>query len=121
MSGDERPILLVEDDPDIRSDLARILEMEGYAVVQAGNGQEALDVLQAKQPCVILLDLMMPVMSGWDFRHRQLADPQLRDIPTVVVSGAATAAQDARKMNAAGFLQKPFDLQPLLDVIEQYC
>jgi CheY-like chemotaxis protein len=115
-------ILLVEDDTDIREEMAALLEGEGYQVAQARNGQEALDRLKTiPVPCIILLDLMMPVMNGWDFRARQLADPALKGIPTVIVSGAAQAHQEARSLGATAFLQKPFDLEPLLDVIEQYC
>ena len=115
-------ILLVEDDTDIREEMASMLEGEGYQVVQARNGQEALDHLKTlPAPCIILLDLMMPVMNGWDFRARQLADPALKGIPTVIVSGAAQAPQEALSLGATAFLQKPFDLEPLLDVIEHYC
>jgi len=115
-------ILVVEDDTDIREEMAALLEGEGYRVAQARNGQEALERLkQAPLPCMILLDLMMPVMNGWDFRALQMANPSLKEIPTVIVSGAAQAAKEAASLNATGFLQKPFDLDPLLDVIEQYC
>ncbi len=118
----EELILLVEDDTDIREEMAALLQAEGYQVAQARNGKEALDQLKTMPaPCIILLDLMMPVMNGWDFRAQQLADPALKKIPTVIVSGAAQAPQEARSLGAAAFLQKPFDVEPLLDVIEQYC
>jgi CheY-like chemotaxis protein len=114
-------ILLVEDDTDIREEMAALLQSEGYRVAQARNGRDALDQLKQIEPCIILLDLMMPVMNGWDFRAEQLADPALKGIPTVIVSGAAQAAQEARSLQATAFLQKPFDFEPLLDVISQYC
>ena|SRR5947209_1179655 len=121
MGGEEDIVLLVEDDTDIREDLAALLESEGYRVAQASNGAEGLDRLRNMKPCIILLDLMMPVMSGWDFRERQLADPGLAGIPTVILSGAARGAQEAKALKATAFLQKPFDLQPLLQTIAQYC
>src|SRR5437588_809924 len=92
-------ILLVEDDTEIREEMAALLESEGYVVAQARNGQDALDQLkEMPAPCLILLDLMMPVMNGWDFRERQLADPSLKEIPTIIVSGAAQAAQEAHSL-----------------------
>jgi CheY-like chemotaxis protein len=122
MSTTDECILLVEDDTDIREEMAGLLESEGYTVAQARNGQDALEQLKSiPKPCVILLDLMMPVMNGWDFRQQQLADPALKEIPTVIVSGAAQALQEARTLHATAFLQKPFEIEPLLDVIEQYC
>jgi CheY-like chemotaxis protein len=115
-------ILVVEDDTEIREEMVALLESEGYRVTEARNGQDALDQLKkTPAPCLILLDLMMPVMNGWDFRAQQLADPALKGIPTVIVSGAAQAKQEARSLGAAAFLQKPFDLEPFLDVIAQYC
>ena len=118
---EEEILLLVEDDVDIRQELAALLEAEGYRIVQCANGREALDRLRSLRPCLILLDLMMPVMSGWDFRAAQLADPAIAAIPTVVLSGAAQADEEARRLRATAFLQKPFDLNPLLQTIEQYC
>ncbi|MBC7545053.1 MAG: response regulator, partial [Candidatus Sericytochromatia bacterium] len=81
-------ILIVEDDIDIRETLAEILADEGYSVASAANGLDAISYLQTEaMPCVILLDLMMPVMSGWEFRAKQQQDPTLAGIPVVVLSG----------------------------------
>ena len=87
-------ILIVEDDPDTREMLERFLQLEGFEVRTAANGQIALQALQADSALnVILLDLMMPVMNGWQFRQAQAMDPKLSRIPVVVVSaaGASTA------------------------------
>lgn len=108
-------ILIVEDDLDIREALAEALGFEGYDVFLAENGQEALDVLRAGPlPHVILLDLLMPVMSGWQFRQEQLADPALAGIPVIVVS--ASAPGDAR---ADRYLPKPFCIDELLSAVAE--
>ena len=79
-------ILIVEDDFDIREALTQILEEEGYAVREAANGREALDVAARELPSLILLDLMMPVMNGWQFRAEQIKDPRLAPVPVLVIS-----------------------------------
>ncbi len=115
-------ILIVEDDPEIREDLGALLESEGYSVVQAANGHEALQTLRSQPaPCLILLDLMMPVMNGWDFRAVQLADPVLQAIPTVVLTGAPLTPDDTERLRVSALVTKPFGLKPLLQVIERYC
>ena len=89
-------ILLVDDDPDIRSAVKEFLHHEGFTVVPAPNGADALNTLRTGfRPNVIVLDIMMPVMDGWDFRAAQLADPSLRDIPVIVIS-ASQPAQHVR-------------------------
>jgi len=108
-------ILIVEDDLDIREALAEALGFEGYDVFLAENGQEALDVLrEGPLPHVILLDLLMPVMSGWQFRQEQLADPALADIPVIVVS--ASAPGDAQPDR---YLPKPFSIDELLSAVAE--
>src|SRR6476646_6367807 len=80
-----KPILIVDDDKDVRSALAELLEGEGYAVAGAHNGHEALQLMRAGlHPAVILLDLMMPVMDGWDFRSEQQRDPAFAGVPVVI-------------------------------------
>lgn len=113
-------ILVIEDDVDIRDALQQVLELEGYAVSTAGNGREGIESLEAmaEMPCVILLDLMMPVMNGWEFLAAQRASPPLAGIPVVVV----TAAGDkAKTVDTAAYLKKPVDLNALLDVVKRYC
>src|SRR5688572_5458821 len=87
----EPPILVVEDDPEQRETLCAMLDLEGFEHAEASNGREALDYLEGfPAPCLVLLDLDMPVMNGWDFRRIQLADERLSAIPVVVVTANAT-------------------------------
>jgi CheY-like chemotaxis protein len=111
-------ILVVEDDRDIRESLVEVLEDAGYRVTAAADGRQALEVLEAapEKPRLILLDLMMPVMNGFQFREAQLARPGLAMIPVLVITADANAK--AGTLKAAGLLQKPVKIQPLLDRIE---
>jgi DNA-binding response OmpR family regulator len=115
-----RTVFIVEDDVDTREMLGRFLELEGYQVESAPNGKAALELLDAGSPaCVILLDLMMPVMDGWQFRHEQTQHAALADIPVIVVSAAG---QDRIKhIDADAYLSKPVDLDELLAQVTQYC
>jgi CheY-like chemotaxis protein len=115
-------ILLVEDDEWIRQELAELLTEEGYSVMQASNGAEALATLhQIKHPCVILLDLMMPVMNGWGFRAAQRADAELASIPVVIMTGATDAEGEASKLGAAECLRKPFEFDEVLEAVHRHC
>jgi CheY-like chemotaxis protein len=112
--------MIVEDDADTRSALASILRCEGYPVMSACDGREALELLRAgARPDVILLDLMMPVMSGADFRVAQLADPALADIPVVVLTAEGGFRDAARLLGAADAFAKPFEVEALLSTIER--
>lgn len=115
-------LIIVEDDPDIRTDLAELLKDEGYQVITAANGAEALIQLRAtRRPCLILLDLMMPVMSGWDFRVEQLRDPLLARIPVVLLSGVNDLPQHAATLKAVGYIRKPIALKTVLGFAEKHC
>ena len=116
------PILVVEDNADVREAQAIILESVGYRTVEAENGDHALRVLHAaaERPCLILLDLMMPVMDGIEFRRAQLADPTLADIPVVIVSAFDRAAE-AADLHVSGYVPKPVDYDRLLATVEQHC
>ena len=119
--GSSRRILVVDDDPDLAEVLDRVLEKSGYLVTWAKNGQEALRALRDKQHLldVVLLDLMMPVMNGWEFRAEQLKDPSLSNIPVVVFSGHGKLDQNAVAIGAVANLRKPIGLHELLTVLDQ--
>jgi CheY-like chemotaxis protein len=113
-------ILIVEDEHHIRAVLTEILEDEGYAVVSVPNGLEALAFLQDHRPQLILLDLGMPIMTGWEFREQQRLDPALADIPVIVMSATPHLNQTAAALQAANCLDKPIELNVLLGMVEQY-
>jgi len=114
------PILIVEDDADLREMMAQLLTLEGYRASTVANGREALEYLSGgDKPDVILLDLMMPVMDGWEFRRQQQADAQLSNVPVIVLS--ALDQNRASDVNAAAFLKKPLDFDRLLELVRQYC
>jgi CheY-like chemotaxis protein len=118
------PILLVEDDPDIKEFLSLLLQAEGYDVQAVSNGQEALDLLQGalpKLPSCILLDLMMPVMNGWEFRIRQKSDARLAGIPVVVISADNRVQAKAEAIDAAGFIKKPIEMNQLIETLQRCC
>src|SRR3954447_10708463 len=114
-------ILVVDDDPDVRTLLETCLGLEGFDVRTASNGSDALMRLHDTLPFLILLDLMMPVMDGIEFRVRQCAQPRYRDIPVVCLSARHDAGQTATSLGLAGFLGKPFDLETLLAAVRQFC
>ena len=113
-----RRALIVEDDRDMREGLAMILDAEGIEARTAAHGAGGLALLaEGWRPDVILLDLMMPVMNGTQFRQAQLADPALADIPVVVVTGRHDMVDAARPLRPAAVLQKPFSMRDLLAAI----
>jgi CheY-like chemotaxis protein len=114
-------ILLVEDEPAIREVIEAVLESEGYRVVSTVNGADALDVLRGGlRPCMIILDLMMPVMDGWEFRMAQLRDAELLKIPTVVYTATGNVRDTVEKLNVAGGFEKG-DFSEMLRFVEQFC
>ena len=118
-----RRVLLVDDDTAICSALSEVLQEEGFEVVSATNGLAALDHLRAgPPPSAIVLDLMMPVMDGWDFRHFQLQDPGLRDIPVVVVTAAGFSVESVRaQFGDVALIPKPVPLDDLLTALGRAC
>lgn len=102
--------------------MAVALESEGYDVVSARDGREALDRLRGgDKPCLILLDLMMPVMNGWEFRDQQSHDPALSDIPVVVVSAFTDLPNRGTDLRADAYLSKPLHLSSLLETVGKFC
>jgi CheY-like chemotaxis protein len=115
--------MVVEDDVDIREALIEILEENGCEVVGAANGERALAYLRSTEslPCLILLDLMMPVMDGQAFREVQMQDPVLAHIPIVVVSAYRDVEANAEKLKAARYIKKPPRIEDLVSAIAQHC
>jgi CheY-like chemotaxis protein len=108
-------VLVVEDDSVARTLLGTILEDAGYTVALAANGREALDYLRnGERPFVILLDLKMPVMSGWEFREEQRRDPDLATIPIVVLTADGEFDAVVATLGAAACFSKPIDPEGLL-------
>ena len=119
LNGQSRPsILVVDDDPDILEALSEILEAEGFAIRQARNGLEALGELAPEPPQLILLDLMMPVMDGWEFAARIRRRADWARIPVIVLSADRNIGGKARDLGALGYLAKPFELQDLLHLVQ---
>jgi len=117
---DHRPVLIVEDDTDLREMMAQLLSLEGYQAETAPNGRDALQYLErGDRPDVILLDLMMPVMDGWEFRRRQVEDPRIATVPVVVLS--AVDPSRAGDLGGAAFLKKPLDFDRLLELVHRFC
>ena len=112
-------VLIIEDDDGVRDSLAAILREEGYFVEMVNDGAAAFARLQRRPlPTLILLDLMMPIVDGIDFRKRQLADPELRKIPVVIISARPDVAEQAHTLGADAFLQKPMSFEELLHVVQ---
>jgi CheY-like chemotaxis protein len=114
-------ILLVEDDLDLRDVLQDILENEGYDVIPAADGRQALEYLRATSsgedvPAIVILDLMMPIVSGWEVLDAIERDPRLQ-VPVIVVS----ASGRSRPEGATAYLHKPFSLVDLLDTVRERC
>ena len=113
-------VLLVEDNADVREMMATALELDGHRVQTAAHGREALRLLEnGLRPCVILLDLMMPVMDGWAFRALLDKTPAFRSIPVIVVS--ALAGELLNRVRAAAYVSKPVDIDRLLAIVCATC
>jgi CheY-like chemotaxis protein len=117
-----RLILLVDDDADSRACMCSLLELEGYVVHTACDGAEALKRLRGGlQPGLIVLDLMMPGMDGFQFRREQLGDPKLSAIPVVIYSGHHDAKANAALLEPTAYVRKPFDFNSFLDLVSAHC
>jgi len=112
-------ILLVEDDDSIREVITMFLESEGYSVKSARNGKEGMEILSTMEcPCLIILDLMMPVMDGWEFLKTAKRNSTIASIPIVVTSAVA---DDLKISGAVKVLKKPIDLDGLMKIVSHYC
>ncbi len=118
-----REILLAEDDTDLRESLSQALRDHGFTVTQAADGRQALDLLHSGiRPQVILLDLMMPVMSGWQLRDALREDPALAQIPQLIISAFVDETEQAvLGLASDDCIRKPFHLRILIDAIERHC
>ena len=113
-------VMVIDDDVDIRETIQDLLELRGYRVLVFGDGARALAELEGgADPQVILLDLMMPGLSGEDFRARQLSDARLARIPVVVLSGARGVDEAARRMGVES-LPKPIELDQLMQTVNRF-
>lgn len=122
MLGRSHTVLLVDDDIPQRNALGMLLEGQGFDITAASDGTEAFEKLRAGlRPCVVVLDLIMEGMSGWRFRRLQMGDPELADIPVVVVSGHPDAKAAALGLGAVEVLGKPALATRLLALVEQHC
>ncbi len=115
-------VLIVDDDLDIRTSFVEVLADEGITAASAANGRDALAYLASHElPRLIVLDLMMPVMTGMEFRQRQLAAPQLASIPVVVMSVADHGSALAMQLGVEAFLPKPVRMDQLISAVHRYC
>jgi CheY-like chemotaxis protein len=113
-------VLIVDDDPAILEMLGELLSYEGYATVTCGEGREAVEFARADPPALILLDLMMPEMSGWQVISALRSTQQTRAVPVVLLSARRDLAETAGDLKVAAYLEKPFDLDALLDIVQRY-
>lgn len=119
VAGLNRTVLVIEDDPDVRNALAELLASEGYQVSASADGAEALDTLRGGlRPSVIVLDLMMPKVDGWDFRRAQLEDPALAAVPVVLLTASGFRPDSMRsERGRLEMLPKPVQAHVLLDTL----
>lgn len=115
-----KTVMVVDDDPDVRALLEACLSAEGFRVFTASDGQDALHQLQGCRPAVILLDLMMPVMDGAEFRHHQQREATLRHIPVLCLSAKHDAPAMAERLGLEGCLLKPFDLDTVVAAVRKH-
>lgn len=127
MAAPNGNVLIVEDDLATREMLAALLSTQGFHAVSAEDGLEALHLLRTVRhrapeiPCLVLLDLKMPRLSGNEFRRAQLGDPTVAGVPVAVMSGADDLEQRAQALGAVATVAKPIDCELLLDVVRRYC
>jgi len=115
------PLMIIDDDDDLRDALADIMAAVGYEVAAFADARKALTALEnGLTPFLILLDLMMPGMSGWEFRAAQLENAKIAPIPVVVVTAATSLREEGRTVGDVAVIHKPFELDTLLPVVAQH-
>jgi two-component system, chemotaxis family, chemotaxis protein CheY len=120
MAAGEDVVVVVEDETESREFLIQILELEGFQCLGFGNGAEALECLKKSgPPCLIVLDIRMPVMDGTQFRSALLRDPRLAKIPVIVLTAADPSA--AKALSPLRIFRKPVDVDALVEVVRQVC
>lgn len=122
MAGHRHTVLVVDDDADVREAMATWLRGEGCLVVEARDGEEALTWLaQGVDPCLVMLDLMMPGVDGWQFRARQTREPGVAGVPVAVISAHPDPPTVGPGCFAQAYLPKPVDFDRLLGVVAEHC
>jgi CheY-like chemotaxis protein len=118
--GSSLPILVIDDDQAMRDMLETVLLDEGYSVILARNGKEGLELAARQRPALVLLDLMMPVMDGWQFLEAIKQMPEFANLPVLLLSASRQLASTARQNPVKAYIPKPFELVKLLDYIDRY-
>jgi CheY-like chemotaxis protein len=113
-------VLIVEDEDDVREFMELLIANAGYETMVARDGYEALEMMRARRPCLVLLDLQMPRMDGWEFRERQLQDPRLAHVPVVCISAYFDPGDVTRKLGVRCLL-KPADFHAVLREVRSAC
>ncbi|HEX4923847.1 MAG TPA: response regulator [Bdellovibrionales bacterium] len=121
MQSSREPILIVEDDPSIRNGLKELLELEGHDVVTAENGLEGLKKLESITPCLVLLDLMMPVLDGYGFLRTLIKEKPEVKAETPVILLTAAGQREAASQLVDEVVTKPVDIDRLLDIVKKHC
>jgi two-component system response regulator MprA len=118
----DTPILVVDDDAEVREALACLLELNGFSVATASHGEDALEQLRGGlRPCLIVLDLTMPEKDGFQFRREQLQAPELATIPVAVCSAIYDVRHASKLLGADAYLTKPVDVDALMDLVSRHC
>ena len=118
----DRSVLVVEDDPELRTIYQEVLSDGGFEVIAARDGVDALEILDGEwTPCVLLLDLRMPRMSGWELVARLRADDRWDHLPLIIVAAYYRIAEEAERLGAHAWLQKPIDIGRLVGIVEDAC
>ena len=118
--ADSKDVLVVEDEPYLCDLIADVLEAEGHTTRKASNGLDALELISVRKPHLVFLDLMMPVMDGWEFMTELRANPAWRDIPVVIITAVYDMSRADSLNGASAIITKPFDIDQLSDVVRRY-